>query len=1076
MKTFKIFIFLVLAFFAINVSSVSADEVTKDVTVTVISPDIVCDPTSAPSSSISATAGVAKTLTSTCRNWGSASTGGTSFPVIMITATASGGGGTRTTVSAGSLSNLAASTGTGNVSAVVTFPSAGTYSYTTCGDQTYKGETPGVIDEGANEGNNCSWWTDIVVPADPVITFNGNGNTGGSTASQTISANGTANLTANGFTKTGYSFNGWNTNSNGTGTSYVDRASYTIGSSNVTLYAQWSATPYYVYYMGNGSNGGSTTSSGPYYINDTGTLRSNGFTRTGYSFNGWNTNSSGTGTNYAEGAGFTVGSSDIYMYAKWTVNPYTITFDGNSNDGGSTASQSINYGSTAALRANGFTKTNHWFTGWNTASNGSGTSYSNGANYTMSSASNRTLYAQWQINGYIISFNGNGNTGGSTASQVITSGGTASLRANGFTRTGYMFTGWATSSGGSAVYSDGSSYTMGSSDVTLYATWTINKYTITASSGSNGTVTPSGVTTKDYNTSQVYSITPDTGYHIVSVLVDGVSQGAISTYTFSNISASHTISATFAINTYNIVASSTGSGTITPSGTTTKNYGTSQAYTITPSANYHIVSVLVDGVSQGSINSYNFSNITSSHTISVTFAIDAFTITASSGGNGTVSPAGVTTKDYGTSQAYTITPSANYHIVSVLVDGVSQGAISTYTFSNISASHTISATFALDTYTLTVARNGNGTGSVNSNIAGISCGSDCSETYNYGTSVVLTASSSLDSSFSGWSGGGCSGTGTCTVTVDSSKTVTATFTKIPVITSLTVSPDPVEFGTSTDISFTSQYAAYCVMLLDFNMSPTLWEGASGSHTANTGNLTVEGSHMASVSCMNSDGVDSGLINVSFTVSPDDIAPTILPITAIGADKLYATWNLQFNIEGNDADIGDTIHYVVDWMDGSPNTTTPTVVISSSGLPGYTRMTVGHMWNTAGPKTFRARTVDLKGKTSAWEEFTFTAKLLPPLPTIDSLVSNKPLNQIEYNDTVNLAWTSTGADSCSMATNFSPGVNVISNFSDAQSLDNNKDFVPPQKTIYSLTCRNDAGEAKKSITIIVGKLDPTITEF
>ena len=80
-------------------------------------------------------------------------------------------------------------------------------------------------------------------PGTVTINFNGNGSTGGSTASQQIAAGGTASLTTNGFTRTGYAFTGWNTVANGSGTSYADGADYTVtpatGDATVTLYAQW---------------------------------------------------------------------------------------------------------------------------------------------------------------------------------------------------------------------------------------------------------------------------------------------------------------------------------------------------------------------------------------------------------------------------------------------------------------------------------------------------------------------------------------------------------------------------------------------------------------------------------------------------------------------------------------------------------------------------------------------------------------------------------------------------------------------------------------------------------------------
>src|SRR5205823_12852436 len=79
-------------------------------------------------------------------------------------------------------------------------------------------------------------------------------------------------------------------------------------------------------------------------------------------------------------------------------------------------------------------------------------------------------------------------------------------------------------------------------------------------------------------------------------------------------------------------------------------------------------------------------------------------------------------------------------------------------------------------FTLAVTKSGNGNGTVTSSPAGISCGNICSAGFNGGTSVTLTASPAGDSStFFGWSGGGCSGTGTCMVTLSSHTTVTVTF-------------------------------------------------------------------------------------------------------------------------------------------------------------------------------------------------------------------------------------------------------------------------------------------------------------
>ena len=94
----------------------------------------------------------------------------------------------------------------------------------------------------------------------------------------------------------------------------------------------------------------------------------------------------------------------------------------------------------------------------------------------------------------------------------------------------------------------------------------------------------------------------------------------------------------------------------------------------------------------------------------------------------------------------------------------------------MSAARTVTANFTLNTYTLTVNKTGAGSGTVTSAPTGVNCGSTCSAAFNYNQSVTLTATAATGSTFSGWSGEGCSGTGTCVVTMSAARTVTANFT------------------------------------------------------------------------------------------------------------------------------------------------------------------------------------------------------------------------------------------------------------------------------------------------------------
>jgi hypothetical protein len=243
---------------------------------------------------------------------------------------------------------------------------------------------------------------------------------------------------------------------------------------------------------------------------------------------------------------------------------------------------------------------------------------------------------------------------------------------------------------------------------TISATFSVTTNTITATAGAGGTISPSGAVIVNYGANQTFSITPLAGYRIANVMVDGVSAGAVATYTFSNVIAAHSISASFALLTNTITATAGAGGTISPSGAVIVNYGASQTFAITPNAGYQIASVLVDGSSVGAVASYQFTNVTTAHTIAASFSAGSNTITATAGAGGTISPSGAVSVPYGGNQTFTITPSTGYQISNLLVDGIAAGALATYTFTNVIAAHTIAAQFSLVEYDLTLTVLGSG--------------------------------------------------------------------------------------------------------------------------------------------------------------------------------------------------------------------------------------------------------------------------------------------------------------------------------------------------------------------------------
>src|SRR5439155_669986 len=142
-------------------------------------------------------------------------------------------------------------------------------------------------------------------------------------------------------------------------------------------------------------------------------------------------------------------------------------------------------------------------------------------------------------------------------------------------------------------------------------------------------------------------------------------------------------------------------GSISPSGGVAVNCGSDQAFTITPASCYQVADVQVDGSSRGAITSYTFTNVTANHTITASFALGNQTISASAGAHGSITPSGSITLTCGTDQTFTISAVSCYHVAGVQVDGSSRGPLTSYSFTNVTANHTITASFAVDQETVT---------------------------------------------------------------------------------------------------------------------------------------------------------------------------------------------------------------------------------------------------------------------------------------------------------------------------------------------------------------------------------------
>ncbi|MDR0457450.1 MAG: hypothetical protein LBH10_00250, partial [Burkholderiaceae bacterium] len=209
-----------------------------------------------------------------------------------------------------------------------------------------------------------------------------------------------------------------------------------------------------------------------------------------------------------------------------------------------------------------------------------------------------------------------------------------------------------------------------------------------------------------------FTLTPSAGY--VTSSVGGTCGGTLNgnSYTTRAITASCTVTAAFASQTYTVTASAGTGGSISPSGSITVSKGSTRQFTVTPSAGYKVSSV--GGSCGGTLNgnSYTTNAINGNCTVAAAFAPLTYTVTASAGTGGSISPAGANTVNYGTAKTFTLTPSAGYKVSSV--GGTCGGTLNgnSYTTRAITASCTVTAAFTSTTasaYTVTASAAANGT-------------------------------------------------------------------------------------------------------------------------------------------------------------------------------------------------------------------------------------------------------------------------------------------------------------------------------------------------------------------------------
>ena len=324
-------------------------------------------------------------------------------------------------------------------------------------------------------------------------------NVTGETANSSHTVDITKSLTPNGFELLGWKFTGWNTEADGSGTSYPNNYNLKIAteSESILLYAQWQAKTFVIEYKQNQPSNASNnvigeTANSSHTVDITKSLTPNGFELLGWRFIGWNTKADGSGRAFENNNESKIATNEtiFYLYAQWIPNEYTINYVFNKPNNASKPIKDemgpshLVVDKQTALADNAFVIEGWTFTGWNTKADGSGIDYENKANcnFTYSHSGEVDLYAQWRANSYTVIYNKGQGTGtmNSTTHYYDTS---SNLGQCTFTYLGSSFKNWNTEADGSGTsYSkEASVKNLTSTDrdsVYLYAQWEKNDYKV----------------------------------------------------------------------------------------------------------------------------------------------------------------------------------------------------------------------------------------------------------------------------------------------------------------------------------------------------------------------------------------------------------------------------------------------------------------------------------------------------------------------------------------------------------------------------------------------------------------------
>ncbi len=491
-------------------------------------------------------------------------------------------------------------------------------------------------------------------------------------------------------TRSGYTFANWNTAADGTGTAYAPAATFAMPANNSTLYAIWTINQYTVSFD---SQGGSAVSSITQDYASTVTVPA-APTRAGYTFANWNTAADGTGTAYAPAATFSMPAANSTLYAIWTINQYTVSFD--SQGGSAVSSITQDYASTVTVPA-APTRSGYTFANWNTAADGTGTAYAPAATFSMPAA-NSTLYAIWTINQYTVSFDSQGGSAVSSITQDFASTVTVPAAP---TRSGYTFANWnAAADGTGTAYAPAATFSMPAANSTLYAIWTINQYTVSFDSQGGSAVSS---ITQDFASTVTVPVAPTrSGYTFANwnTAADGTGTAYAPAATFAMPANNSTLYAIWTINQYTVSFDSQGGSAVS---SITQDYASTVTVPAAPTrAGYTFANwnTAADGTGTAYAPAATFSMPAANSTLYAIWTINQYTVSFDSQGGSAVSSI---TQDFATTVTVPGAPTRSGYTFAnwnTLADGSGTAYAPAATFSMPAANSTLYAIWTINQYTV----------------------------------------------------------------------------------------------------------------------------------------------------------------------------------------------------------------------------------------------------------------------------------------------------------------------------------------------------------------------------------------